>query len=260
MNSILLLTHITGAVVGISSGFLSMIFRKGASLHRLAGNIFFGSMLAMSGSAAYLAVFHKPNHVNLLAGLLTFYLVATAWQAAKRRDGRTSAFDVAALAWTLIAAMAAFAFAINPTKDSPAAACVIFGIFALLFAVADIRLLAHGAISGAKRIRRHLWRMCVALLFALFSFFPGQVKLFPPEVRRMAVLYLPHVLLVASMIYWLTVRRHADLPAILQHRAGRALRQPSRADVLPERHEEAVDVDPILARQLPLEGAHRPLR
>lgn len=209
LHSILLMTHISGAVVGLSSGFLSMLFRKGSSLHRLAGNIFFGAMLTMSGSAAYMAAFLKPAHINALAGLLTFYLVATAWWAAKRRDGRTGAFDAAALAWALALAATAFTFAAHPAKNAPAASCIVVAIIALLFAAADVRLLARGELAGARRIRRHLWRMCLALLIAVLSFFPGQAKLFPPEVRRMAVLYVPHVLLVVSMIYWMARTRRA---------------------------------------------------
>jgi uncharacterized membrane protein len=209
MHSILLMTHISGAVVGLSSGFLSMLFRKGSSLHRVAGTIFFGAMLAMSGSAAYMAAFLKPSHANLLAGLLTFYLVATAWWAAKRRDGGMGAFDAAALGWALALAATAFTFAAHPTPNSPAGACIVFGIIVLLFAAGDVRLLARGELAGARRIRRHLWRMCLALLIAVLSFFPGQVKLFPPEVRKMAVLYVPHILLVVSMIYWMARTRRA---------------------------------------------------
>src|SRR5690349_756921 len=40
------------------------------------------------------------------------------------------------------------------------------------------------------------------------------------------------------------VRSHANLPAHVEHRTGRALGQPPRADVFSERHEQAVDLDP----------------
>ena len=38
-------------------------------------------------------------------------------------------------------------------------------------------------ISGAQRITRHLWQMCVALFIAAASFFLGQAKVFPASVR-----------------------------------------------------------------------------
>jgi hypothetical protein len=259
LHQILLMTHITGAVVGISSGFLSMLFRKGASLHRVAGNIFVGSMLAMSGTAAYLAKVYKPNRMNLLAGLLTFYVVATGWWAAKRRERGVAPFDVAALAWISIVAVIAFTYAVTST---PSAA--VLGAMAVLFALSDIRMLARGGVAAVNRMRRHIWRMSFALLIATLSFFPGQAKLFPRALLKVPAMYIPHIALVLSIIYWmvrtgkaLPMRRDADLPAVLKDRTRRALGQASRADVFSERHEQPVDLDPVFSRQLPLQSPHR---
>jgi hypothetical protein len=43
----------------------------------------------------------------------------------------------------------------------------------LLAAAGDVRMLMHGGLSGAKRIARHLWRMCFGLFIASGSFFLG---------------------------------------------------------------------------------------
>jgi hypothetical protein len=53
-------------------------------------------MLTMAASAVYLAALKHQNN-NVGGGVLTFYLVATAWVTAKRRGGETSIFDWAAL-------------------------------------------------------------------------------------------------------------------------------------------------------------------
>jgi uncharacterized membrane protein len=258
LHQILLLTHITGAVVGISSGFLSMLFRKGASLHRLAGNIFVGSMLAMSGTAAYLAKVYKPNRINLLVGLLMFYVVATGWWASKRRQRGVAPFDIVALTWVLLVAVIAFTYAMAYTP------CAVLGTMAALFALSDIRMLARGGVAAVNRRRRHLWRMSFALLIATLSFFPGQAKLFPKALLKVPAMYIPHIALVVAIIYWmiryrraLPVRRDAHLPAVLEDRARRAFGQPSRADVFSERHEQTVDLDPVFPRQLPLQSPHR---
>ena len=259
LHQILLLTHITGAVVGISSGFLSMLFRKGAGLHRLAGTIFVGSMLAMSGTAAYLAKFYKPNRINLLVGLLMFYVVATGWWASKRRERGVAPFDVVALTWILLVAVIAFTYAMSTTP------CAVVGTMAVLFAISDIRMLARGGVAAVNRMRRHLWRMSFALLIATLSFFPGQAKLFPRALLKVPAMYIPHIALAVSIIYWmiryrkktLSMRRDAHLAAVLEDRTRRAFGQPSRADVFSERHEEAVDLDPVLPRQLPLQSPHR---
>ena len=97
----LLLLHVCSAIVGLLSGAVAMAFRKTSGLHRIGGNIFSMWMLSMSASAAYTAAFIKPNMMNVVIGLLTFYLVAAAWWAARRRDGGTGIFDLGALLFVL---------------------------------------------------------------------------------------------------------------------------------------------------------------
>src|SRR5436190_9451719 len=101
LMSTLVLFHIINAVVGLSSGALAMLFRKGSSLHRLAGNFFFISMLGMAGAGVFMATFLKPNKGNVMGGSLMIYLVATGWEAAKRRERKVGMFDFGALAGAL---------------------------------------------------------------------------------------------------------------------------------------------------------------
>ena len=50
----------------------------------------------MGALAAYLAITrHQPNNIG--GGILTFYLIGTAWLTARRRDGETYRFDWVAL-------------------------------------------------------------------------------------------------------------------------------------------------------------------
>jgi hypothetical protein len=51
----------------------------------------------------------------------------------------------------------------------------------------------------------------------------------------------------------LAVRYNADLAAHIEDGASRALWPPAGADVLAERHEQAVKLDPVIARQLAME-------
>jgi len=77
----------------------------------------------------------------------------------------------------------------------------IFGSIALLFAVSDVRMAMRGGVFGSQRIARHLWRMCLALLFATLSFYPSRAHLFPKWLNETNVLYVPHVLLVGAMLF-----------------------------------------------------------
>ncbi|HXU32366.1 MAG TPA: hypothetical protein VN851_17510, partial [Thermoanaerobaculia bacterium] len=186
-------------------------FRKGSGLHGAAGTVFFVSMLVASGAGGYLAAFVHPSPGNVMGSTLTFYLVATAGVAAKRREGKPGLFDGVALLFALaiVTAGAVWGFeaAGSPTGSKggyPAGFYFVFGSIALLFAASDVRMLLRGGVFGSKRIARHLLRMCMALLFALISFYPGQGTRFLPEwVRVTNLAYVPHVLVAGAMFFWL---------------------------------------------------------
>lgn len=209
-SSPLLLVHICAAVIALLSGFLATFLRKGSGSHAAAGSIFFGSMVMMTTTAAYLAAFMKPNMLNLVVSLLTFYLVTTGWWAGKRRDLRAGRADFVALVFVAIVAIAGLTFgfeaaaSLKGSKDGmPAAIYFVFGSIALLCAVTDVRMFRRGALVGTQRIARHLWRMSLALLIATVSFFPGQARQLPEWLRKSDFMYFPHILLVGSMLFWI---------------------------------------------------------
>lgn len=205
----IVLIHACCATIGLLSGALAMIFRKGSGLHRVAGTFFFVAMAGMAGSGAFIATFLKPNHGNVIGGTLTLYLVVTGWVAGRRREREAGMFDYSALAFVTAIVAAAATWGIQARMSGgvndgyPATLYFIFGSIALLLAVSDVRMLVHGGVSGAQRIGRHLWRMSFALMFATFSLFPGQGKLFPMWLRKSSLSYIPHVLLVGSTLWWL---------------------------------------------------------
>ena len=96
MRSLMLLLHIIAGTLGMLSGFVAVFLRKGSRRHGMAGNVFVFAMLCLSASGVYLAIM-KSQPGNILGGTLTFYLVATAWTTARRRDEVPGIFDWGAL-------------------------------------------------------------------------------------------------------------------------------------------------------------------
>ncbi len=166
-------------------------------------------MLIMSVSAVYLA-FMKHQINNGFGGILTSYLVATAWVTARRRDGETGIFDWSALLVALAVGATIVTYGVevanNPTasKDGlPVGMYFFMGSVALLAAAGDVRMLVRGGVFGAHRIARHLWRMCFALFNATGSLFLGQQQVFPAFLRKTNVLFVPAILPLILMIFWL---------------------------------------------------------
>jgi len=73
----LLVLHISAGIVGLLSGTAAMIFRKGSRRHAQAGDVFVVTMLTMALCAVWLATL-KQQPGNVVGGVFTFYLVATA--------------------------------------------------------------------------------------------------------------------------------------------------------------------------------------
>jgi hypothetical protein len=216
MRSPLLLLHIVAGTLGMLSGFVAVFLLKGSRRHGRAGNVFVITMLCLASTGAYLALV-KSQPGNVLGGTLTFYLVATAWITARRRDGGTRIFDWVAL--VVVSAVAAFNLtygveaALSPTGQKygyPPGPYFFLGSVALLAAIGDVRMLAHHGVSGAQRIARYLWRMCFALFIAASSIFLARQEIFPALLRKTGVLFLLSFLPLILMIFWLIRVRLAN--------------------------------------------------
>jgi uncharacterized membrane protein len=88
--------HVCAGTIGLLSGAVGIAVRKGSRQHRVAGNVFFVSMLSVAVSAVYLSFMKHPIS-NVFGGTLTFYMVATAWLTAKPREGGKGSFHYVAL-------------------------------------------------------------------------------------------------------------------------------------------------------------------
>lgn len=175
----ILILHICGGTLGLLFGTAALSFRKGSKPHVVAGKVFVASMLLMGLAAIYLAILkHQPNNIG--GGILTFYLIGTAWLTARRKDGETSRFDWIALLIPLVIGILGWINGLDALRSAegtkygvPAGMHLFLGSVCLFAAAGDIRMLVGGGVVGPRRIARHLWRMCFGLFIAAGSFFLG---------------------------------------------------------------------------------------
>lgn len=209
MRMPILILHICGGLVGLLSGTAAMTFRKGSNRHRWAGNVFVLSMLCMGAAGSYLAVMkHQIN--NIFGGIFTCYLVSTAWAAGRRREVQTSAFDWGTMFVGFAVGLAVMTYGVmvavspKPPNDGvPVGMYFFMSSVSLLAAAGDVRMLLRGGIAGRPRVTRHLWRMCYGLFIATGSFFLGQQQVFPEAIRRTNLLFIPAILPLVLLIFWL---------------------------------------------------------
>lgn len=204
------------------AGAFAMSFRKGSRGHRMAGDVFVVSMVIMGGCAAPLALM-KHDMNNLFGGILTIYLVGTAWLTARNRetDGQSGAIEWGGFLFALVIGSLILmhgwqkATGRVASDGTPTFMSFFLGSVVLLAAAGDLRVIFRG-ISGRARIARHLWRMCFGWFFATGSFFLGpnnrplrllstiglRQPIFRTLLREEVLLFLA-VLPLLLLIFWL---------------------------------------------------------
>ena len=202
--------HIAAGLIAILAGFTALFAKKGSPLHRRAGDVFVVAMITLTGTAWYAATFVHPNRGNVVAAMVTLYLVTTGALTVKRDVAAARAWYVGLMllggaatvrtAWLGMAALRT-----GPIDQYPAGIYFAFGFVSLSATLLDLRLLSAGHIEGAQRLVRHLWRMGTGMWIATASLFLGQAKFFPDAMRASGVLSVP-VLAVAGVTLFELVR------------------------------------------------------
>jgi hypothetical protein len=217
LTTLAIVVHVAGGTIGLASGTIAVLARKGGPLHRTAGTIFVVSMLIMAVFAAYLGVAMPDQLVNLVIGTFTFYLVATAWMTVWRKAGVVGlpekiAFGIilllfapfAILAFQLATGLEPFIKSAIPYKGPVLIAVYAFTSVMAIAAIADAKLVLNGGIAGAPRIARHLWRMCLGLTLAAGSAFTnGLPRLLPGPLHVPPAFFFPQFVPLILLVFWM---------------------------------------------------------
>ena len=204
----LLILHISGGIVGLIAGTVAMAVRKGGRWHRMSGKVFVGGMLCLASTGVIMATM-RAQPPNVIAGLLTMYMVTTAWMTGRHEDGRTGLFDWLALLFALGFMVYIWPLGVEALyrpyrimNGVPAGMAFFAGSVVLLAAAGDVRMLMRGGIRGARRIGRHAWRMSFGLFIATGSFFLGQQQVFPARWRGSVALTVLGLFPLVLLVYW----------------------------------------------------------
>ena len=218
MTNLVLILHVVAGTIALFAGIVAMASRKGARTHRMAGAVFFASMLAMAVLADYLAVAMPTQIPNLFIGTFTIYLVATGWLTVRRKERSAGIPEKMALLVILclfipfVILSFQLATGLKPSFESavPLEGPVRIAIFCFTFfiafaAIGDARLILAGGSTGARRIGRHLWRMCLGLTFAAGSAFTnGLPRLLPKTVHvPLILLFIPQLVSLVLLVFWM---------------------------------------------------------
>jgi uncharacterized membrane protein len=191
-------------VLALVFGYVALFTRKGAATHRRSGVLFVAAMVTMSLTGPLMAAL-RGSGVNFIAGLLTFYFVATGWRTVRRNTDAHRWIDWVAMLFALCISVLAVTVGRDlASRGRPETAPMfLFAILGVTAAAGDLRTIQAGALRGPRRIARHLWRMCFAMWIAAASFFWGPPGRAPAVINIPALLPIPVLLPIAVMLYWL---------------------------------------------------------
>lgn len=217
---LVLAVHFAAGLVSIVAGTVALSVAKGGRLHRRSGLAFTWGMVVLGLTAVGIGAY-EDSPGQIVGGFVAAYLVFTAMTTVRPLPGIGGRADGALmfLAFTFAAVML-YGAAVEwmdpnvrvvgrPRVGPP----LIGGAVVLLAAVGDLRALRAGGLTGARRLARHLWRMCFGLFVATGSFFLGQMKFIPESVRILPLLFALAFAPIPFLLYWMwRVRVRGRLP------------------------------------------------
>ena len=197
--------HVVAGALSLVAGFVALFAVKGGALHGRAGRVFVAAMLPMALLGALIATL-GGGAGSTVAGLLTAYLVATAFSTVRPLPARFRPAERIAAGVLLAVGAGSLLLAAAPAEvraGVPRVIALLFGTVAIVSAAADLRLDRTGAPRGPARLKRHLRRMGFAFWIASASFFLGQADEIPEPLRQPALLAVPVLAPLAVMALWL---------------------------------------------------------
>ena len=203
---VFLILHIVGGSVGLLSGLLNIIRKKGDKNHKLIGKLFFVSMLIVGASSLVLSFLH-PNYFLFMVGVFTLYMVSSGQRYLNHKQ--QDKLESKLIDWTITISMlfAGLLFIgigiltiIKPNLFG--LVFITFGSLGLLFVRQDFKNYNDTTTIKNYWLIGHLQRMTGGFIAALTAFLVVNAKYFPEQIPSYVYWLLPTIILTPLIIKW----------------------------------------------------------
>ena len=193
---ILIYIHAGFGGLALLCGALALISKKGSSLHKKSGNLFFYTMLSSAITAMVIAL--MPNHKSvflLLVGVFSSYFIITGYRALRFKNSNTNPKTDKIISLMMIVTsviMIVFSFFLYSSFNI---VLTVFGSVGLFLSVRDFRLYADKESLNKNWLRLHLGNMIGGYITAVTAFvvvnkvFPSFYGWFIPGVLGGAYIF-----------------------------------------------------------------------
>jgi hypothetical protein len=206
---LILVSHFGAGLIALVAGTIALAVVKGGRLHKKNGIVFTFAMIAAGALAAVIAAYEGKTSM-IFGGMFVVYLIFTATTTVKPFSWSGRPMEIALMLFAFGFAAAEYYYGSivwqlprHMFNGVPAGMMFFLGTIGLLAGIGDLRMIREGGLRGAKRLARHLWRMCFGLFIATGSFFFGQAKFIPAPIRIGPLLAVLGVAPLVILLYWM---------------------------------------------------------
>jgi len=204
---VFLVIHIISGTIGLLTGTINILRKRGDKKHRLTGKFFLYSMLTVGFSAFVLSILH-PNYFLFIVGVFTIYMAATGYRYLLfRKSGASRKPEL--IDWALTAFMSVFGIAFIGfgsfylvKGNNFGIVLIVFGLIGLKFVSTDIKNYRGKSTVSNFGLIAHLQRMIGAYIAALTAFLVVNGDFLLGFLPNYVIWLLPTVLIVPFIFKW----------------------------------------------------------
>ena len=171
VTRILIYSHAFLGGIALFSGMISLIAKKGKTLHRKSGKVFLLSMLSSALTALIISIL--PNHESAFLfsiGVFSSYLILTGYRAISYKSKNVNLTIDKIISWTMIV-LAFLMIFYNPIFNNKVnIVLTVFGIVGLFLSIRDLILYKNTERLTAGWLKLHLGKMIGGYISATTAF------------------------------------------------------------------------------------------
>ena len=205
--NIILILHIIGGGVGLVTGTINLIRKKGDKNHKLVGKVFVYGMLTAGVSSLTLSIMH-PNYFLFIVGIFTIYLVATAnrylYLKMLGHNQKPMLGDWAITICMLLVGVLFVGLGIKHLLESNnfGIVFIVFGLLGLRFVRTDFNNYNGKTTAKNYWLLAHLQRMTGAYIASATAFLVVNAKYSPIQLPSVLFWLLPTIVLFPLIVSW----------------------------------------------------------
>ncbi|MDX1651645.1 MAG: hypothetical protein R3277_04080 [Brumimicrobium sp.] len=220
--NIFLIIHVAAGAIGLISGVLNMLGKKGDARHKKVGMVFYISMMSAGLSSFVLSIIH-PSLFLFMVGIFTAYLVGTGRRYLKLEISETGSLpNIKPIDWIyttsmLLAAVLLIVLGVRSllTNNLFGIVFLVFGTIGLLLVKDDWKNYRGKSTVLNFGLSEHLQRMSGGFIAALTAFLVVNGRYFPDFIPVIVYWLLPTVVITPVISRWArkySVKREKNIP------------------------------------------------